>query len=138
MTIAAYEAMNAAFASNSIQRDDGAVLQEYLVLLCTRHEVNPYIQHRDIIRGLTINHILMQRHIDSLNKQNEKTQRLVIALAIAALISGIAQTTATILPYAGILPSSPIAAVPPAPKVQSATPIPTTPQATGQPTKKAP
>jgi hypothetical protein len=138
MTIAAYEAMNAAFTSSSIQQSDRAALQEYLVLLCSRNEVNPYIQHRDIIRGITINQILMQRHIDSLNKQNEKTQKLVIALTIAALISGFAQTIATVLPYAGVFPPQPTASAPQTLRPKLSSPISEMLLAPDAPTKKSP
>lgn len=99
MTIDAYEAMNAAFQSGDIQQCDNDTLQKHLLLLCSHNERNETIRHRDIIRGITINQILLQRHIDGLNKRNEKLTWWVIALAIAALISATVQTVVTVMAY---------------------------------------
>ena len=138
-----YEAADRAFLTGAILSQESEELLAHLHGLSNQTNINTGTQHRDIIRGITINHILLQRHIDvlqqnitALNKQNEKTQRLVIALAVAALIAGGAQAIAAILPYAGINPSPPIASPPQAPAKQSASPTLGAPQAPGQPTKK--
>lgn len=57
-----------------------------LLELCNGRVSNEEVRHRELLRGITINHILMQRHIDKLNKQNNTTQRWVIVLAAASLI----------------------------------------------------
>jgi hypothetical protein len=136
MKIVTYESTNNSFQSGDIQQCDNDTLQKHLLLLCSRHENNESIRHRDIIRGITINHIILQRHIDGLNKQNEKTQRRVVALTIAALIAAAAQAITAILPYAGIVPKPPIAAALQTPAPQSTDPIPATHPSSGQPTKK--
>lgn len=86
-----YESAHEAFRTQSILSDSNEKLIEYLHGLSNQNNINTGTQHRDIIRGLTINHILLQRHIDGLNKQNSKTQKLVIVLTIAALVSSIVQ-----------------------------------------------
>ena len=62
----------------------------------------------DLIRGITINHVLLQRHIDTLQKhitgldrKNARLQRWVIALAVAALISTVVQSAIAVLTYTG-------------------------------------
>lgn len=86
-----YEKAHDAFSTGSVLTDSNEKLVEYLSGLSNQNNVNTGTQHRDIIRGITINHILLQRHIDALNKQNAKTQMLVIVLAIAALLSSVVQ-----------------------------------------------
>jgi len=75
----------------SIYTVDSETLKHYLVLLSqgtggwgSENIYNPLV-------GNIINHILMQRHIDRLNKQNAITQFMVIALTIAALLVAIPQ-----------------------------------------------
>ncbi len=140
-----YEAADRAFRTGAVLTQTNEELLVHLHGLSNLTNVNTGTQHRDIIRGITINHILLQRHIDvlqqnitALNKQNEKTQRLVIALAIAALIAGGAQAIAAILPYAGINPPPATASPPQASAQQSVSPILVAPQARGQPAKKTP
>jgi hypothetical protein len=131
-----YEAADHAFRTSKVLTDSNEKLLEHLSGLSNQNNTNSGTQHRDIIRGITINHILLQRHIDDLNKQNEKTQKRVIALTIAALIAAAAQAITAILPYAGIVPTPPIAAAPQTPAPKSTDPIPVTHPSSGQPTKK--
>ena len=86
-----YEKAHSAFASGSVLTDSNEKLIEYLSGLSNQNNTNTGTQHRDLIRGITINHILLQHHIDALNRQNAKTQKWVIVLAIAALLSSIIQ-----------------------------------------------
>lgn len=134
-----YETADQAFRTKAVLTQDNAILLEHLHGLSNQNNINTGTQHRDIIRGLTINNILLQRHIDSLNKQNTKTQRLVIALTIASLIGTAAQVW-----YAARADrtpeekATPLAAPQQAPTQQSATSSPASHQASGQPKKKAP
>ena len=99
MEIVTYETTNTAFQNGDIQQCDNDTLQKHLLILCSRHENNESIRHRDIIRGITINHIILQRHIDGLNRRNEKLTWWVIALAVAALVSATVQTVVTVMAY---------------------------------------
>ena len=88
---AKFDAAHKAFEENTLSTCDEKTLQEHLLALSIESVPNTTIQHRNIIRGITINHVLLQRHIDSLNKQNSKTQFLVIALTVMAVLTGIPQ-----------------------------------------------
>jgi hypothetical protein len=81
-----FDATEKAFVENTITDCDDEALQKHLLLLSIEPIPNTSVQHRNIIRGITINHILLQRHIDRLNKQNSKMQWLVVVLTIASLI----------------------------------------------------
>jgi hypothetical protein len=96
MSLEDWEKANASFMDGTLLSCDTPTLQKHLLALSNQQIRNETIQHRDVIRGLTINHILLQRHIDSLNEQNAKTERWVIALAVAALIAAVVQTTVAI------------------------------------------
>ena len=91
--------MDAAFQDGSFEFADNDSLQQYLISLSNQNIPNSSVQHRDIIRGLTINHILLQKHITKLDAKNSKLQCWVMLLAVAALVSTIVQTIATLLPY---------------------------------------
>lgn len=93
-----YEKANIAFKTGKVLTDDNDELINHLSGLANQNAINESHRSRDIIRGITINHILMQRHIDDLNKQNSKTQKLVIVLALIAAISSIVQITLAIFP----------------------------------------
>ena len=81
-----FDATEKAFVENTISDCNDEELQKHLLLLSIEPVPNTSVQHRNIIRGITINHILLQRHIDRLNNQNSKTQWLVVALTVASLI----------------------------------------------------
>jgi hypothetical protein len=75
--------------------------------LCTGAVFNDYIRHRELLRGITINHIQMARTIRDLEKSlhrlnsaNERTQRLVIVLAIIAVVVGTIQAVAAVIALA--------------------------------------
>ena len=88
-----YEEAHAAFMRGSVHGESDDQLLEYLSGLANQNNTNTGTQHRDIIRGLTINNVLLKRHLDKLqahigllNTQNTRTQYLVIALTVASLI----------------------------------------------------
>ena len=88
-----YEEADAAFRADDLHTRDDDQLLVFLSGLSNQNNTNTGTQHRDIIRGLTINNILLKRHIDklqshisSLNAQNARTQILVTALTVASLV----------------------------------------------------
>lgn len=133
-----FDAAGKAFDENTLSSCDNDTLQKHLIALANEPVPNDSIQHRNIIRGITINHILLQRHIDILNKQNSKIQKWVIALAVAALIAGAAQAIAAILPYIGLFPKPPIALQPPKSLAPTAIPNQLEPRVSGQSNYKNP
>lgn len=86
-----YQPVEDAFRDGNIADKSNVELSNFLIALSNEVVYSENVRHRDIIRGLTINQLLLQRHIDSLNKQNSKIQKWVIALAAASLISSIIQ-----------------------------------------------
>jgi hypothetical protein len=86
-----YQAVEDAFRDGTIDARDSGTLRQYLLVLSNQPIRNDMVRHRDIIRGLTLNHILLQRHTDGLNKQNGRLQWLVVALTIASLLGTVAQ-----------------------------------------------
>ena len=88
---AGIDAAAKAFDDNSLQSCDNETLQKHLIALANELVPNVNVQQRNIIRGITINQILLQRHIDSLEKRSAKIQCWVIALAVASLISSVLQ-----------------------------------------------
>jgi hypothetical protein len=83
-------------------RDDQ--LLEMLRYLCTAGAPEEKVRHRELLRGITINHIQMSRTINdlkstlqALNKANERTQRLLMRLTIAAFLVGFVQAAAAVV-----------------------------------------
>ena len=134
-----YQPVENAFRDGKIEEQNNESLSSFLIALSNEVVPNENVRHRDIIRGLTINHILLQRHIERLNKQNSKIQKLVIVLTVAAVIIGIpqlwfaykadkrAETEQTTKAISQALPEK-----------QSETPSLVLPPSSGQATKKAP
>ena len=98
-----YETADRAFLTKAVLTQDNETLLEHLHGLSNKNNINTGTQHRDVIRSITINNILLQRHINSLQShitaldaKNSKLQWLVMALAVAALASAIVQTTIAI------------------------------------------
>jgi hypothetical protein len=78
--------MSRAFDHGKVANATEEELQEWLRNLCTGSVPNPNIQHREIIRALTIQNIQMQRIIDRLDSDNRKTQMLFLAVAIGSIV----------------------------------------------------
>ena len=81
-----------AFRTGLITKESNEQLQKRLMDLCTGQIPNESVRHREIIRGITINHILLQRHIDKLNQRNTVLQWVIIVLAIVTIFTGSIQT----------------------------------------------
>ena len=97
--------LDEAIESGSIIDASPDQLQRWLISLTTGRIPNQTVHPREILRGITINHIQMARTIRQLEKTierldagNIRTQRLVIILAVIAIIIGIVQAVASIIP----------------------------------------
>lgn len=135
----AYDRMDLAFQDGSFKIASSETLHHYLISLANQNIPNTQVQHRDVIRGLTINHILLQRHIEGLNKQNSKTQKLVIALTVASLIGTFAQIWyAANADKTPEIKTPPIATSQPPQNTKSAIPSRLVPASSGQAIKKMP
>lgn len=93
-----YEAADKAFNTSSVLTDSNELLLKYLAGLSNQRNVNEGTQHRDVIRGLTINHLLLQRHVDALEKRSSVMQRVVIVLTIITLVATLGQLVAAFYP----------------------------------------
>ena len=96
--------LDQAIESGSIVDASPEQLQRWLISLTTGHIPNQMVHPREIIRGITINHIQMARTIrqleetiERLDADNRRTQRLVITLTYVAVSVGVIQTVAAIL-----------------------------------------
>lgn len=83
--------LDEAFKTGLPAKASSGQLQKWLMDLCSGYVLNDNVRHREIIRGITINHIILQRHIDRLNKQNTILQVVVIILATVAFFTGLFQ-----------------------------------------------
>ena len=83
-----YQTVEDAFREGEVESKDSTTLGRYLLALANQPIESDRVKHRDVIRGITINHVLLQRHIAELDKKNANTQKLVVALTIAAVITG--------------------------------------------------
>lgn len=98
MSIEQWEAASKAFESGTIEQCSNAELRAHLLALSNQSIHNASIQHRDVIRGITLNHLILQHHIDRLDCQNTKTQRWFMALAVASLIGTAVQVYYAVRP----------------------------------------
>ncbi|OJV17710.1 MAG: hypothetical protein BGO12_13025 [Verrucomicrobia bacterium 61-8] len=81
--------LQSAFETNTVWNADASTLQEYLRQLNSDKIINSYVQHRAVVRALTINHIQLTRLIHDLDKRNNKTQLWFMILAIGSLLIGL-------------------------------------------------
>jgi hypothetical protein len=83
--------LDAAFVTGSVFGAAEPELLNYLQTLSTGRIPNDMVRHREIIRGLTINHIQMRRLIDRLDRQNRRVTILFVVLAVLSLLSAVIQ-----------------------------------------------
>ena len=148
-----YEEADRAFRVGEVLTDDKEKLLEHLSGLSNLTNINTGTQHRDIIRSITINHILLNRHIKTLQGQvdelhnhittlntgNTKIQKWVIALAVAALVGAVIQTIVTIRAELRAAPLTQADAAPQkTSEPKSADPSQVLPPSSDQPIKKTP
>jgi len=93
----AYSEVDLAFRSGKVGDADEETLERCLAVLCEHGVKNPDLKHREIIRGITINHIQMKRVIEKLDAQNTKTQRLFLVVAVGSLFFTALGVVATVL-----------------------------------------
>lgn len=86
-----FQEVNTAFVNGSFATKTDAELISYLTVLAREPSYNQQLQHLAIIRAQAINELLMQRHIEKLDRQSQITQYWFMALAIASLIASIIQ-----------------------------------------------
>lgn len=89
--------MDEAFTHGIVGEAAPEQLEKWLKTLCTGRVPNEQVRHREIIRGITINHIQMSRMIRRLDESNRNTQLLVVVLTIAAVVVGVAQVIVGLL-----------------------------------------
>ena len=81
--------MERAFASGEIWTRPEEDLRAFLDHLNEEGITNERVQHRAIIRALTINHIQMQRILEAQEKSNRITQFWFMVLAVGGLLVSI-------------------------------------------------
>ena len=84
--IKVHSEMDLAFQNDKVSDAKEEELQRWLQNLCTGNVPNEKVRHREIIRGLTIQHIQMRRIIDRLDAESKKTQRLFLFVAIGSML----------------------------------------------------
>ena len=94
-----YTDADLAFHTGEVLKADNKTLLRYLSGLANTNNINVGTQHRDVIRGLTINNILLQHHvtdlqahISRLDAKNSITTYAVIVLTVVAVIGTGLQT----------------------------------------------
>lgn len=87
----AYEKARAAFEAGNIDTLERKALSEHLVAIANHATGDDAIQARDTIQAITLNHLILQRHVDELERRNTRLQIAVICLAVAAVIGTFVQ-----------------------------------------------
>jgi hypothetical protein len=92
------------FRDWTVAKSNDEELLEMLRHLCSEGVPNENVRHRELLRGITINHILMANTIrdlkttmHNLNASNERTQRFLLVLTVVAVIVGAIQAVAAIV-----------------------------------------
>ena len=86
MTIEEYERVLRAFTTGEVYSADAETLKRYLTVIASHSTTNPVAQSRDLVQSTTLNNLILQRHIDSLERRGANTQRLVMLLTVASLL----------------------------------------------------
>ena len=91
-----YQVVQDAFADGTVEKASSDELRAYLVTISNQVVNNDSVKHREIIRGLTLNHILLQRHISDLDSKNSRLQKIVLLLTVVSTIAAAAQVWAAL------------------------------------------
>src|SRR5262249_41376319 len=83
--------MNKAFGDESVFTANEQELRLYLKVLCSEDVLNEKVRHSEIIRGLTINNLMMTHVLDRLSRSNTRLSFAVGALTAASLVATIMQ-----------------------------------------------
>ena len=89
--IKAREAVNAAFRARRHETATEEELRDWLSILCTETAANERLHPRDVVRGLTINHIQTTRFLERLDRQNGRFGWFVFCIALFSMVASILQ-----------------------------------------------
>jgi hypothetical protein len=89
--LAEQSGMNQAFGDESVFEASEQDLQLYLKVLCREAVPNEWVRHREIIRGITINNLMMGHVLRRLSRSNTRLSIAVGAVSVASLIASIVQ-----------------------------------------------
>ena len=82
---------------NGFKKSSDEDLERFITGMCILTINNCRVRERYLMRGITINHVQAARRIQRLHDDNANTQRLVIILAIIAILVGGLQVIVGIL-----------------------------------------
>jgi len=83
--------MNRAFEEESVFKASEKELRFYLKVLCREAVPNPSVQHREIVRGITINNLMMAHVLQRLSSSNTRLSIALGAVSVASLAVSIIQ-----------------------------------------------
>jgi len=84
--IAKHSEFDTAFKDGTVNNASDDKLIEYLQTLSTGAIANDRIHHREMIRGMTINHIQMSRMMRKFDARNRSLTILIIILTIIIIL----------------------------------------------------
>ncbi|MCE2969074.1 MAG: hypothetical protein LW847_02395 [Burkholderiales bacterium] len=87
-----YESAQAAFCDGSVVTAPREHLQRYLLAISRNATFDDAIQSRDNVQVVTLNHLILQRHIDELERRSKWLQWLVVVLTVASLFGTVVQS----------------------------------------------
>ena len=83
--------MNRAFDDESVFEASDKDLQFYLKVLCREAVPHEWVRHREIIRGITINNLMMAHVLRRLSRSNKLLSIALGAVSVASLAASIIQ-----------------------------------------------
>jgi hypothetical protein len=83
--------MNKAFGDESVFSASEQDLQLYLKVLCREGVPNEYVRHREIIRGITINNLMMRHVLQRLSRSNTWLSIALGLVSVASLVATLIQ-----------------------------------------------
>ena len=83
--------MNRAFGDESVFNASGDDLRLYLKVLCREGVPNEYVRHREIVRGITINNLMMTHVLRRLSRSNTWLSIALGLVSVASLIASLVQ-----------------------------------------------
>jgi hypothetical protein len=92
--IRVHSEVDKAFENGTVFDASPEQLSRWLGNLCTGSIPNPDIQHREIVRGITINHIQMTRLIADLNRRNTWLTVAIGLITFFSLAASVIQAVA--------------------------------------------
>lgn len=74
------------FSQGAVFEASDEELMHALEELSNGHVANDMVRHREVIRGITINAMLNQHHIDKIESRNTRLTRLIVILTIVSIL----------------------------------------------------